>query len=110
MSNPIGDNMKKLLIIALVLLATPVFAAPFLVSDPNPADEQVTNFKLSFDGGAYVDSAPVGGAIRYDLAGISVGTHSVVAKACNVWDCSVDSAPFPFVKRIPGAPTLRIAP
>lgn len=109
--------MKKILftiVLALcfALLSLPALAAPWLVSDPTPPGDEVTKFRLSFDSGAYVDSAPdAHGAVRYDLAGIVEGSHTVVAQACNLWGCSTDSAPFSFNKRLPGAPgLLRIAP
>lgn len=110
--------MKKILcaiataLFFVLILALPVLAAPWLVSDPTPPGDEVTKFRLSFDGGPYVDSAPdASKAVRYDLAGISEGSHTVVAQACNVWGCSADSAPFVFTKKIPGAPgLLRIAP
>ena len=103
--------MKKLFILVLVLFATPLYAAPFLVSDPNPASEEVTVFKLSFDGGAAIDSVPVSNAVRHDLAGITSGSHTVTAQACNLWGCSVVSAPFAFTKTIPSVPGgMRIVP
>lgn len=67
--------MKKILftiVLALcfALLSLPALAAPWLVSDPMPPGDEVTKFRLSFDSGAYVDSAPdAHGAVRYDLAG-----------------------------------------
>ena len=64
------------------------------MSDPNPASEEVTVFKLSFDGGAAIDSVPVSNAVRHDLAGITSGSHTVTAQACNLWGCSVVSSPF----------------
>ena len=108
----IGGAMKKLiLILAVVFLATPLYAAPFLVSDPNPASEEVTVFKLSFDGGAAIDSVPVSNAVRHDLAGITSGSHTVTAQACNLWGCSVVSSPFVFNKIIPSAVGgMRIVP
>lgn len=103
--------MKKLLVIALILFATPLYAAPFLVSDPNPASEEVTVFKLSFDGGAAIDTAPVSNAVRYDLAGITSGSHTVTGQACNLWGCSEVSAPFAFTKTLPSAVGgMRIVP
>jgi len=97
---------------ALALFPAAALAAPWLVSDPTPPGDEVTKFRLSFDSGAYVDSAPdANGAVRYDLAGIVEGSHTVVGQACNVWGCSADSSPFSFTKRLPGAPgLLRIAP
>jgi hypothetical protein len=40
----------------------------------------------------------------FDLAGLAPGTHSVKVQACNVWGCSADSAPYQFIKVIPGVP------
>lgn len=88
-----------------------VVAAPFLVSDPNPASEEITVFKLSFDGGAAIDSVPVSNAVRHDLAGITSGSHTVTAQACNLWGCSAASSPFVFNKIIPSAVGgMRIVP
>jgi hypothetical protein len=103
--------MKKLIVIAVLLFASSVSAAPFLVSDPVPASDDVTKFQVIMDGGAAVDSVPVALAVRYDLAGISAGSHSVTVRACNIWSCSADSVPLVFNKVIPGVPGgLRIAP
>jgi hypothetical protein len=105
--------MKKIfmIIVAVLLFACTANAAPFLVSDPAPATDEVTNFKLIFDGGSPVDTVPVAGAMRYDLSSIAEGSHTVVGQACNVWGCSANSLPFVFNKKIPGAPgVLRIVP
>ena len=101
------------LILALLFILVPclAFAGPFLVSDPNPVTEGVMNFKISMDGGPYVDSPPVTNAIRFDLGTVSVGAHTIKAQACNLWGCSADSTPFAFTRSSTTAPqNLKLSP
>jgi hypothetical protein len=110
----VTGSMKKLLflVVCFVLVAPMAHAAPFLISDPMPLSDAVTSFQLFFDGGAAIVSPPdATRAIRYDLVGLSNGNHTVVARACNEWGCSVDSVPLVFVKGVPVAPVrLRLVP
>ncbi len=77
-----------------------IWAAPYLVCDPYAADVGVTKFLVAFDGGDYVESAPVDNALKYDLSGLPNGKHTVVAKGCNAGGCSKDSEPFSFTLSI----------
>jgi hypothetical protein len=97
--------MKKIILVGLFCLFPAVcYASPFLVCDPYTAADQVTNFQVTIDTAAPVDSAPVTNALKYDLANVSSGSHTAKVKACNIWGCSADSAPFTFVKQLPGVP------
>ena len=93
--------MKKWLMIILVFAGVAsARAAPYLVCDSPPAGECVTSYLLILDGGtAIATSAP----LRYDLAGIAVGAHTLTAFAvCDdpVWGHleSASSAPFSFAR------------
>lgn len=101
--------MKKFFvsILAGVLLLTPavVLAGPFLtLQTPPAASESVTSFNVVFDAEAAVASPVTNGTLVYDLANLASGTHAVKVQACNVWGCSDYSAPYQFVKVIPGVP------
>lgn len=88
--------------IIAVLAIGDAYAAPYLVCDPQ---DGVERYELYFDGAVTPTAAqPVDKAIRYDLANIAPGTHTVIAKACNAWGCSAASAPFTFSKIILGQP------
>ena len=88
--------MKKLLsILALALAPSVGFAAPFIKSTTVFPTAEVTHFEVIVDGAAPVQSTPFssgGGVIlRHDIAGIADGSHTVTAKACNVWGCGTSS-------------------
>lgn len=95
--------MKKILLIALamVFVASSVFASPFLVCDPQAG---VTNYQLT--GPSWVPTAPVpaqaDGSIKLDVTTASVGANSLTVKACRddpIWGvlCS-EAAPFIFTR------------
>ena len=73
--------MKKLLVLlALILFPTLVFATPFLVCDPQAT---VTFYKLT--GPAWVPTtvtAQPDGSIRMDVSFAPVGTSSLTVAAC----------------------------
>jgi hypothetical protein len=102
-------RMKTLLSIALILIATTVFATPFLVSDPNPSG--VTRYEFTGDAFFQTIASQADGSLRYDLAGIPNGNHSITVRACNeLWGCSV-TVPFEFNAERPNAPSnLRLVP
>jgi hypothetical protein len=81
--------MKQIIALFLILFAAPVFAAPFLVCDPQPDAER---YELTLDGTVISTPAP----LKYDLAGIAQGSHKVTAVAINdTWGVrSEPSAPF----------------
>ena len=97
--------MKKILLIVLamafmVLMAGSVFAAPFLVCDPQTG---VTSYQLT--GPSWVPAtapAQPDGSIKLDVATAVIGVNSLTVKACNVdpiWGvtCS-DAVPFVFTR------------
>ena len=68
--------MKTLISIFFVLIATTVFATPFLVCDaPDPA-EGVTHYKLT---GWSIDTTPA--PLHLDVASASVGTTNITVAA-----------------------------
>ena len=98
--------MKKLLLIlAMVLIPTLSFAAPFLVCDPQAG---VTDYKLT--GPAWVPAtapAQPDGSIHMDVSGATVGLNSITVAACKtdpVWGqlCS-PFVPYSFTR--PAAPS-----
>ena len=98
--------MKTLLSIIFVLIATTVFATPFLVSDPQSG---VTSYQITGWSETNV-VAQSDGSLRMDVASASVGTTPLTVKACNVWGCST-TVPFVLQKQLPSAPSqLRLVP
>jgi len=103
--------MKKILLIVLAMafMASPVFASPFLVCDPQTG---VTSYQLT--GPSWVPTAPVpgqaDGSIKLDVTTASVGANSLTVKACitdPLWGvlCS-DAVPFVFTR--PASPAKPI--
>ena len=99
--------MKTLLSIALILIATTVFATPFLVSDPQSG---VTSYQLTGWSETNV-VAQADGSLRMDVGSAVQGTtYNLTIAACNVWGCSV-TVPFAFGKQLPSAPSqLKLVP
>ena len=93
--------MKKLIILLIVLFATSVYAAPFLVSDPNPS--AVGGGYEIMEGAEVVIDAVVeaDGSLRMDLAEeslVPVGNHSYSVRTYKdngVWGIAY-STPVPF--------------
>lgn len=93
--------MKKLIILLIVLFATSVWGAPFLVSDPNPS--AVGGGYEVIEGGTVVIDAvtEANGSLRMDLAEeslVSVGNHSYSVRTYKdngVWGKAY-STPVPF--------------
>ena len=93
--------MKTLLSIALILIATTVFATPFLVSDPQSG---VTSYQLTGWSETNV-VAQADGSLRMDVGSAVQGTtYNLTIAACNVWGCSV-TVPFELQKKLPNAPS-----
>lgn len=101
--------MRKLILIvlAIVLMASVSYAAPFLICDPQAG---ITHYKITGD--AYWTGnipAQPDGSIRSDLAGIVSGTYNIQLSACindTLWGeaCSAE-VPFSFTRPpIPGVP------
>lgn len=97
--------MKRIILIIffICLLPLPVFSAPFLVCDAN-AD--VDWYVVEVDGVELpgVLDAEADGSLRFDLASITVGGHSIRILAGNMWGQSVYSELFPFAKTLPVVP------
>ena len=104
--------MKFVLGLLLVLIPAVAFAEPFLVCDAYLPADGVVKFKVSMDAGVYIDSVPVSNALKYDLAAVTVGAHTIKAQACNIWGCSLDSLPLAFTRPVSLSPpvTLRLSP
>ena len=113
--------MKKIplivLVMAFMIMANSVFAAPFLGCDSYVAPAVVPDrFKLTMDGGAEVIlpiwSGTSGGVaytniFHYDLAGLIVGNHVANVKACKgdpLWGQEVCSTATPFSFSKPSPP------
>lgn len=93
--------MKTLLSIALILIATTVFATPFLISDPQSG---VTSYQITGWSETNV-TAQADGSLRMDVADAVQGTtYNLTIAACNVWGCS-STVPFAFGKQLPSAPS-----
>jgi hypothetical protein len=99
--------MKTLLSIALMLIATTVFASPFLISDPQSG---VTSYQLTGWSESNV-TAQADGSLRMDVGSAVQGTtYNLTIAACNVWGCS-STVPFAFGKQLPSAPSqLKLVP
>jgi hypothetical protein len=99
--------MKKivLLTLAIVFMSSLVYAAPFLVCDPQTG---VTSYKLT--GPAWVPAsvpAQADGSLKLDVSVAAIGTNSLTAAACKTdptWGevCS-SSVPFAFTRPSPPA-------
>jgi hypothetical protein len=100
-------RMKTLLSIALIFIATTVFATPFLVSDPQSG---VTSYQLTGWSETNV-VAQADGSLRMDVGSAVQGTtYNLTIAACNVWGCS-STVPLAFGKQLPNAPSqLRLVP
>ena len=110
--------MKKLLAL-LLFMAAPAFAAPFIVSDPDPtgaADKCVYQ-----EGAAAAVETPVAvvppqltGGCKIDAAGFTVGSHSIqVWFKSTLWGVTSGKAPFVFQRpsaTATGPANLRLEP
>lgn len=99
--------MKTLLSIALILIATTVFATPYLVCDPQSG---VTSYQLTGWSETNV-VAQADGSLRMDVGSAVQGTtYNLTIAACNVWGCST-TVPFVLQKQLPVVPSqLRLVP
>jgi len=102
--------MKTLLSIALILIASTVFATPFLVCDAPDPSEGITHYKLT---GWSLTQTPA--PLHMDVESAVVGTTNLTVAACrtDVWgeQCSVA---VPFALTRPASPSAvslpRLAP
>ena len=99
--------MKRIILMVLVMIFIPIFASasPVLVCDPYPVGaSQPDQFVLVIDAGSPITSPAetlVDGTkrLKYDLAGISTGTHNVTVKArIDLWGLESTATPFAFAK------------
>jgi len=107
--------MKFILALLLVLLPSLAFAGPFLVSDANPVGDGVlravyvettTSTQCTAAdvlGKPRVPMPDVANAIRYDMTGVTTGTHFWCVAQVNVWDES-PFVPLVFERKRPAAP------
>lgn len=103
--------MKKLLfglVFVLAFSVSAVFAAPFLVCDPQPSAEK---YILEINGVQTAEfSAQMDGSVRYDLVGLVEGDFTIKAKVGNIWGWSDWSLPLVDTKALPQGPTgLRVS-
>lgn len=94
--------MMKIFLSLLLCIPMIASAAPFLVSDPAPAGSTATHCVYQDGTAAAVVTPLVSRACRADLAGMSVGSHSLqVWFRDDVW--GTESAKIPFVFTRPAA-------
>ncbi len=92
------------------LASAPIYAAPFVVSDPYPPDSpQPTEFVISVSGTQTPVIIPAtvtsqGAILKWDVSGVS-GSKTITAKARNPWGESAATPPFTFTVGPPAAPT-----
>ena len=92
------------------LASFPIYAAPFVVSDPYPPDSaQPTEFVISVSGTQSpvvvpATATPQGVILKWDVAGMS-GSKTITAKARNPWGESAASLPFTFTAGTPAVPS-----
>lgn len=95
--------MKRVFLIVLLmvlLFASQAFAAPFLKCDPQAGVEY---YSVVENGSTTTVTAEADGAIKMDLSGVAVGSHSITVAACNVWGCS-EYVPFSYTKSVVTTP------
>jgi hypothetical protein len=92
------------------LASAPIYAAPFIVSDPYPSDgPQPTEFVISVSGAQTPivippTATPQGVILKWDVSGVS-GSKTITAKARNPWGESAATPPFTFTVGPPAVPT-----
>ena len=102
--------MRKILL--FLLLSGSAQAAPFLVSDPDPA--QIADQCIYQEGtAAPVVTPTVGFACRADMSGVTTGAHTLnVSFKSSQWGTQSAAVPFTFAR--PGAiappASIRLAP
>ncbi len=103
--------MKRLLfalVFVLMFGVSTVFAAPFLICDPQA---NVDEYVLEINGTETSEFASeVDGSVRYDLAALAEGAFTIKAKAGNIWGWSDWSDPLSDTKALPQTPMgLRVS-
>lgn len=111
--------MKRLLAATLFVIALPVTASPFVVSDPVDPATTSCGFTMDATPKQTVAVATAGSSkiCKLDLAGLTVGSHTVTATAIvndPIWGVleSAPSLPLSFVKpAVPASPVnIRLSP
>jgi hypothetical protein len=103
--------------ICAVVIASTVWASPFLTCDCSHAADTVTGFQLQFGSQTVIDTAAVqtclatvctgaSKVICYDLGTIPQGAFSVKALAKNDWGVSEWTNPLAGNKQLPTSPLL----
>lgn len=107
----------KILILAILLIASPAFASPFLVCDPS-AQAIGLNYEVR-KGEQVIYSGPnePNGSFKADLKDIPAGTHTVTARyvRTDMWGTTYGESTHPFEFTRPGAVSapikgVRLAP
>ena len=96
--------MKRLILAAILILTLTTLAQadPFLTANDMAG---VDSYIVELDGVEQPESPAVDNHLWYDLAGISMGSHTVRARGRNVWGVGEWSDPFVFTKELPGKPS-----
>lgn len=96
---------SALVVGAILLFATMVCAAPFLVCDPqNDATSYIVIINGIEEEVQYNEDGPDGSVLLKDLGSTPDGNYTVAVKAKNIWGQSI-AVPFDFVKALPGVPS-----
>lgn len=93
--------MKKIIVILIVLIASPALAAPFLTCDP---DTNCQYYKIYADDQLIADNVPA--PLWYDLQTMPIAGVAYDAECCNYRGCerTVD----PFVSLDDGSPPMNL--
>ena len=95
--------MKRLIILAIILMAATAQASPWLVCDPQPG---ITGYAWSMDGGPWTETPyelydDTCAKVR-DLADVSTGPHNIQVKAFTIDEIwgrqESETAPFDFAR------------
>jgi hypothetical protein len=118
--------MKRLLLVVVIFLLfvvgvfaqvilTPTDALAFDYDNAVYQQYSVTGFQVQYDGAgafqalqvtAFTDTGTLAGHTSYAFVPpFTNGNHTVSLKACNVFGCSLGSAPFAFGYAVSSAPT-----
>ena len=103
-------KLPKVTPFLFALASMPIYAAPFVVSDPYPSSgQQPTEFVITVSGSATPAVIPAtttaqGTILKWDVSGIT-GSKTITVKARNAWGESAASSPFTFTAGTPAAPS-----
>ena len=76
---------------------------PYLVTDPVP-EEEADRYIVDIDGSLNQVPAELAGGmarLHHDVSGVSMGSHTAIVTAANMWGEGTPSDPFVFVKVLP---------